>query len=631
MAAIAFLRRNVGIGVLAAAMSTVIARAEPVLLGPAMGSQVPQVWYLEDPGRSLRIDEVAVADKRFRRYEGANPNFGYSTSNFWLRFAAARQPESAGPWYLRVEYPPLDRAELYWRVEGDRSRFAHMALGDSLPFGAREIMDPHYYFPLALGPGESNVFYLLVRTDGAVTVPMSLLSQETMDRDRGQMRIILGLFFGTLLALALYHLLLFATMRDLSYLLFSGFVLISTLAFFSFNGLAYEYLWPDAVWWNDRAPFMLALLSVGAFALFTRNFFAVRRLAPRLDGALIALSAIAGVAALLALGAISFRAAARLFAVLGIVSALAILAAGFICLRRGDRTARWFLLAWAVMMLGLASYGLRTLGALSGSVIGIYGFQIGVGIGFLLLSVALAHRINIVMRGKLQPNAGTSAAELHIANDTDSSVQVQLVELNQLNRKLQDEISERRRAEDALFEMAHHDALTGLPNRLLLSDRFQIAAAQANRSGRELALLMLDLDDFKQVNDTLGHNIGDALLVKVAEEIENSVRASDTVARFGGDEFVVLLGNMIDSDEAAHVAEKIIKSLAEVRRIKRHELRVASSIGIALYPQDGLDMTALLKCADIAMYRAKRAGGNNYYFFTEARQRQLSLPAVQRE
>ncbi|MGH6630819.1 MAG: diguanylate cyclase domain-containing protein, partial [Burkholderiales bacterium] len=287
------------------------------------------------------------------------------------------------------------------------------------------------------------------------------------------------------------------------------------------------------------------------------------------------------------------------------------------------------LLAWAAMIVGLVSYGLRALGALPGNLFSIYGLQIGSGLGMILLSVALAHRI--VMREKTQPNADASAATQRPERAVDSSVVVQLEELNQLNRKLQNEIAERRRAEDALFEMAHHDALTGLPNRLLLSDRFQIAAAQAKRSGRELALLMLDLDDFKQVNDTLGHNVGDALLVNVAEVIQKSVRAADTVARFGGDEYVVLLGNMIDSDEAAHVAEKIIKSLSEVKKIRRHDVRVAPSIGIALYPQDGLDMTALLKCADIAMYRAKQAGGNNYYFFMERKQRQLSLPVMQRE
>lgn len=536
------LRRSFWLGLVVAAWSTVSARAEPLLLDPVSGVQVPQVWY------------------------------------------------------LRVDYPPLDRLEL--------------------------------------APGATAVFYLLVNTQSAVTVPMTLLSRQAMARERGESRLMLGLFFGILLALAGYNLLLYVSIRDPSYLLYVAFVVLSGLAYFDFNGLAYQYLWPESVWWNNRGSIVLALLALSAGVVFTRSFLAVRNHAPRLDRSLMAIAAISGALALLALGAVSYRAAAQIFALLGIVSALAVFAAGWVCHKQGNRSARWFLLAWAATMVGLVSYGLRALGALPGNLFSIYGLQIGCALGMVLLSVALAHRINIVMREKTQPNADASAATQRPEREVDSSVVVQMEELNQLNqlnRKLQDEIAERRRAEDALFEMAHHDALTGLPNRLLLGDRFQIAAAQAKRSGRELALLMLDLDDFKQVNDTLGHTVGDALLVNVAEVIQTSVRAADTVARFGGDEYVVLLGNMIDSDEAAHVAEKIIKSLSEVKKVRRHDVRVAPSIGIALYPQDGLDMTALLKSADIAMYRAKRAGGNNYYFFTEARQRQLSLPVMQRE
>ncbi|HUF20429.1 MAG TPA: GGDEF domain-containing protein, partial [Burkholderiales bacterium] len=170
---------------------------------------------------------------------------------------------------------------------------------------------------------------------------------------------------------------------------------------------------------------------------------------------------------------------------------------------------------------------------------------------------------------------------------------------------------------------------TGLPNRLLLSDRFRIAAAHATRARRELAMLMMDLDGFKKINDTLGHDVGDLLLVAVADVIRGTVRAADTVARFGGDEFVVLLNDLRDAEEATRAAEQIISALGKPLNVGQHSLVITPSIGIALCPQDGSTLEALLKCADIAMYRAKEAGGNTYYFFLEDAQQELSLPGVE--
>ncbi|MGH8630474.1 MAG: diguanylate cyclase domain-containing protein, partial [Burkholderiales bacterium] len=230
-----------------------------------------------------------------------------------------------------------------------------------------------------------------------------------------------------------------------------------------------------------------------------------------------------------------------------------------------------------------------------------------------------------------QAQAAMLAAAQRSERGLEALVQERVREVHEVNKQLLDEVSERRRAEEALFEMAHHDALTGLPNRLLLKDRFDVAAAQTDRGNRIMALLMMDLDGFKRVNDTLGHSNGDALLVRIAELIRGCVRSSDTVARFGGDEFVVLLGSLRDAEEAAMVAEKIVASLAKPVALGDNRARVTPSIGISLYPQDASSMDALLKCADIAMYRAKDVGGNTYYFFLEGAQRQLSLPEVRSE
>jgi diguanylate cyclase (GGDEF)-like protein/PAS domain S-box-containing protein len=180
------------------------------------------------------------------------------------------------------------------------------------------------------------------------------------------------------------------------------------------------------------------------------------------------------------------------------------------------------------------------------------------------------------------------------------------------------DMTEQKRAEERIRHMAHFDALTELPNRMLLYDRVERAIAQAQRDQEALAILFIDLDRFKTVNDSLGHAVGDRLLKKVAGLLESCTRESDTIARIGGDEFVVLLGGLKEPEDARHVAQKVLDALAEPVMVDGHELKVTPSVGICAYPHDGADVETLMRNADTAMYYAKQMGRNNYQFFTQA-------------
>ncbi|MEX0959241.1 MAG: 7TM diverse intracellular signaling domain-containing protein [Burkholderiales bacterium] len=624
------IRRPARFLIAALALLVSAAAAQPLHLDPEVGHYVPRVSYLEDPGGGLHIEEVAGMRERFRQYTGTQPNFGYTRSAYWLAFDVETPHDDTESWYLQVFYPPLDRIEAFWQPQPGAA-FVRLLQGDHLPFHAREIHEPEYYFPLALQPGQPRTVFLRVQTESSMTVPLALWSAHRLDEQRGTDHLVLGLFFGTLLALVLYNLLLCVSIRDINYLYYVAFVAVSGLAFFSYNGLAYQFLWPEAVAWNNRAPIVFALAALSFGAIFARNFLMIDRHSPRLDAALIAATIGAGLFGLLAIGVIDYFTSAHVFSAFGIAAAIAIVASGIVSWQHGYRPARWFLLAWSALLVGLIAYALRVLGALPGNFFTIYGIQVGSGLEMLLLSIALADRINVMKRETEEAHEIALAASRRAERELEDKVEERVGELNEVNRMLQGEISERRQAQEALFEMAHHDALTGLPNRLLLSDRFRIAAAQAARSKREIALLMMDLDGFKQVNDKLGHDIGDLLLVAVADSIQGTVRATDTIARFGGDEFIVLLNDLRDAEEATRVADQIILALAHPHYVGTHSLTITTSIGIALYPQDGSTLEALLKCADIAMYRAKEAGGHNYFFFLEGAQQQLSLPSVERE
>jgi diguanylate cyclase (GGDEF)-like protein/PAS domain S-box-containing protein len=170
------------------------------------------------------------------------------------------------------------------------------------------------------------------------------------------------------------------------------------------------------------------------------------------------------------------------------------------------------------------------------------------------------------------------------------------------------DISDRKRTAERIKSLAYHDVLTGLPNRLLFGDRLALAVAQAHRNRQKLAVLFLDLDRFKLVNDSLGHRFGDQLLRAVAERVKACVREGDTVARIGGDEFTLLLPALSDGNDGLSVAEKILASLRPPFSLDGHELFVAASIGVCLYPEGGFDVESLVKNADSAMYRAKEEG-----------------------
>lgn len=180
---------------------------------------------------------------------------------------------------------------------------------------------------------------------------------------------------------------------------------------------------------------------------------------------------------------------------------------------------------------------------------------------------------------------------------------------------IKEDITERKRNEERIENLAHFDQLTGLPNRALLNDRFKYALSLAQRSGEQLAVMILDLDHFKTINDTLGHTIGDQLLMEVAKRLKATLRKEDTVSRQGGDEFFLILpGN--NENGAANVATKLIEAVSRPCQIEQHELISTPSIGIAIYPHDGDDLETLSKNADTAMFRAKQDGRNNFRFFT---------------
>jgi diguanylate cyclase (GGDEF)-like protein len=173
---------------------------------------------------------------------------------------------------------------------------------------------------------------------------------------------------------------------------------------------------------------------------------------------------------------------------------------------------------------------------------------------------------------------------------------------------LRSELAAVHESQERLRHLAYHDTLTGLPNRALLYDRMGVAVRQAHRRASGIGVLFIDIDDFKAVNDSYGHDAGDRLLVELASRLRDGVRAGDTVARLGGDEFVVLLDGVTGPEDAARVAAKVVEAVRAPFRHGGHDLTVTASVGVSTYPEDGASAAALLRSADAAMYEAKGRG-----------------------
>lgn len=584
-----------------------------VKLAPGIASLAlaADVAVLEDPDGRMSLADVQARAAEFRPTQlrgDAAINFGYSSSAWWLRFEVEAGPAVARDWMLEVGFPTLDRVD-FFGPGGE-----HLSASDLLPFAVRPVKHRNFVFPLRLGETGTNTVWLRVASEGSLTVPLRLWQAEAFREESHISYAVLSVYFGMLLALALYNLLLWFSLRDstyLTYVLFAGSMAVGQL---SLNGLGNEFLWPHWPAWGNAA-FSTGFAATGLFgALFTRSFLATRRNAPRLDGAVIGLAALFALCMLAPLVA-PYRLAAILTSLTGVTFSLVAVIAGLRCWRKGQPGARSFLLAWTLLLLGVGIVGLRNLNLLPTTFFSFYAIQIGSALEMLLLSFALADRINGLRREKDLAQGEALAVKQQLVGALQRSeasleqrVEERTEELEAANARL-------RENERQLQALAHTDTLTGLANRLLLDARLMQSMQQARRTHGQVALLLVDLDQFKPINDGYGHAIGDEVLRCTADRLKAAVREVDTVARLGGDEFVVVLTGLGGGADAERLAQKLVASLGEPMRVLGLPLEIGASIGIALFTGGELSSAELMRRADQAMYAAKDAGRGCYRVF----------------
>jgi diguanylate cyclase (GGDEF)-like protein len=244
----------------------------------------------------------------------------------------------------------------------------------------------------------------------------------------------------------------------------------------------------------------------------------------------------------------------------------------------------------------------------------------------VVLAIGIALLVGSKITREMRTRMRAEQEILALNSQLEERVRARTLDLANANQQLRNEVHERQEAEKQVQFLAYYDALTGLPNRALLRDRMTVAMAGARRRREKIAVLFLDLDNFKMVNDSLGHPVGDLLLKEVASRLRAQVREQDTVARLGGDEFVIVLTTVGRDADSAITAERIVSEMARTFSIQGHELDVTCSLGISLFPDHAADIDALLQSADVAMYSAKQSGRNCFHYFTP----EMNAQATQR-
>ena len=395
----------------------------------------PYVEYIEDPAHELGIKDVAGTQSTVFRPapHGADSdiNFGYSSSTYWLRFTL--DAPAASTWLLELSFPSLDHVEFYSAHAG---QWQKMEAGDLMPFAARPIANRNFVFPVQMEQAGQQTFYLRVTSAGSLTLPLQLWQPVAFHAYVQNAYAALALYFGMLLALMLYNLMLYFSLRDRSYLAYVALVIAMGIAQASLTGLANQYLWPDwPAWGNVALPGGFALVGVFA-ALFTRGFLATARNAPWHDRLLVALTWISA-CAVLSLAVVPYTWSAILVSLLGVVFPVVAVSTGVVCLRGKVTGAPYFLLAWTLMLAGSAVLGLRNLDWLPTNFFTLYSMLIGSGLEILLLSFALAQRIHSLRRKKEQAQSEALATAHNAERELEKRVVERTAALSEANMRLQ--------------------------------------------------------------------------------------------------------------------------------------------------------------------------------------------------
>ncbi|WP_256677838.1 diguanylate cyclase [Pseudomonas sp. SJZ079] len=586
-----------------------MARAAPITLTPDSSglSLNGQIELLEDVGGQLHIADMAdpAVQSRFQPANG-RATVGQSRNPWWIKVSLQRTPEAPAQWWLENAGITIFDLQLY--LPNGNGGWITRNTGNAVPYSeGRDYAYRRMLFKLPELGDEPLTLYFRSYDPAGNSFPLSTWQLGDLEQHASNENLGFGLIYGIILALLLYNLFILIALRDKAYFWYVMATACVLVFILSMTGHGFQYLWPGSAvpFWLDR----ITLPSLwGIFVMrFTQELLYTKRglIWPhRLLNAGCVLYVIA-----ILINAFGYRAeGALMIALTPIVTVpTALFSAGVRCYQ-GFIPSRLYLLGYGAVLGSTVVLVMRAAGLIEPNNFTAYLFPLSVAAETILFSFALAYRIQILKREK--------AAALIQA---DREKTARLTQIQASSDELQDAVA-RRTAELAaanarlslrereLEHAAFHDSLTELPNRRYLVERTEAALANAERHRESVALMLIDLDHFKPINDRHGHDAGDLMLQAIAERLREHVRGGDTVARLGGDEFAVLISGTDAEPHAQEITARLLAALAQPVMYGAERLSVTISIGVALYPQHAKQFTELYKAADETLYKVKARG-----------------------
>ena len=567
--------------------------------------------YIEAPDGDYSLaSALAISNQRWKTSHSSNLNLSYTERPYWFRTTLHNPGKEALHRQLEFAYPVLDYIELF--VIGSSGQVQRQVMGDKFPFESRPYPHRNFVVPLEIHAGETLQLYIRVHTSSALQMPLQLWQADAREAHDQKQLLLQGLYFGTMLVMLIYNLILFFGIRDWNYLLYVLWITFIGGFLASFNGLAFQYLWPHATEWNDQSIVVLLSLANVFGNCFSIAFLQLRQNLPRATPAFQAMMLLALLSASVALW-LPYQLAIKFAIFNAVISILLIMAAAIHLWAAGFRPARLFILSWSSVLIGGVILAMNKFGLLPSNLFTEHAAQVGSALEAVLLSLAMVDRLNNERKNSEQ-------ARLDLLRAQQALLDSQRKQNEALENRVRERTEELEKANRKLQEMSSTDALTGTRNRRHFDQAYASELKRMQRDGTDLSLLLLDIDHFKRINDTWGHQIGDECLRLVAQTIgQHSRRDSDTLARVGGEEFCILLPNT-SAAGAIFLGETIRNAIAVLSpEISGQRLSITISIGIASSSQQlPMSPERLLNLADQALYRAKQQGRNRVELFEPA-------------
>ncbi|MCW7541530.1 sensor domain-containing diguanylate cyclase [Aquabacterium sp. A7-Y] len=557
---------------------------------------------LEDREGRLELSQVrALPGERWSSTGGHALNPGFSSSVWWIRLRLYNPQDLPAQRLLELAHPLHDDVQA-WLVRPDVAHpQQHWHTGDRHPFATRPLDYRTFLFPMTLEGGGYLEVYLRIATHDGLheAAELQLWDHRNLIRDAERLRFAFGLYYGALLALLLYNLFLYASTHITLYAHYVVYLGAFFVWNFSFRGFAFQHWWPAHPWWANQALPVMAACAFVTHGFFAMRYLQTRTCTPRLHRGLRAMQAI-NILCLLPGLAGWYGATLAVQAVVGCLGLLLHIFTGAVLLFRGSRPARYYLLAWTVLAVGIILYLLRMAALLPATPVTEHVLQVGSVLEFLLLAFGLADRMKQLEDEKVQAERAALEARAALTEQLESQVQERTRALEAANR--------------LLAEMAITDELTGAYNRRHFNEVYAPELRRQARSCEGFALALLDLDHFKAYNDRYGHQQGDRALQAVSSAVRTLLkRSGDAFFRLGGEEFAVMM-QARQPDAAQRFLESVCECVAELEL--PHEGsphgRVTISAGLVfLSPHGGPhDPQTVFARADALLYQAKAAGRN---------------------